>query len=270
MHTHTIIALVFQLMLTVQNNPFIPLFSFTHLQHHTPLQLATLYAVGGEKSCAKILTRMQRSKADVQLSKRLSYMLRHGAQKEGLGMRADGYVSVLEILRKQQFRGKTLEDIRLIVETNDKQRFNLREEEGVWMIRANQGHSVAVQELELEEIVDPQACPVAVHGTYTRYWESIASTGLKVMNRNHIHLAVGRIGEDGVTSGMRTNCTLLVYLDVPKAMRDGIRFYRSTNNVILTTGHPDPDGGKGVVRPEYFVRVETKDGRVLAENGHIL
>jgi 2'-phosphotransferase len=36
---------------------------------------------------------------EVRLSKALSYTLRHGAQKEGLAMRNDGYVNAAELVR---------------------------------------------------------------------------------------------------------------------------------------------------------------------------
>lgn len=66
-----------------------------------------------------------------------------------------------------------------MVAENAKQRFALKEEpdpssgEPVLWIRANQGHSVAVEDLELVRIGDPDEIPYVVHGTFTRHWESI-------------------------------------------------------------------------------------------------
>lgn len=50
-----------------------------------------------------------------------------------------------EILRRNEYRGFTEEDIKNIVKTNDKQRFSLADENGRLKIRANQGHSVEVK-----------------------------------------------------------------------------------------------------------------------------
>lgn len=67
--------------------------------------------------------------------------------------------------------------------------------------------------------------------------------------RSRFGLSVDKIrGEDKVLSGFRATCNLLIYLDLPKAMEDGILFYRSANDVILT------EGVDGVVAPKYFMK----------------
>lgn len=52
-----------------------------------------------------------------------------------------------DLLAHPQFHSYTLEDIRRVVTTNDKQRFKIRPhpEDGRLQIRANQGHSVQVR-----------------------------------------------------------------------------------------------------------------------------
>jgi len=59
---------------------------------------------------------------------------------------ADGFVFVEELLAHQQFCSFSLEDVKRVVATNDKQRFKLcnHTEDGRLVIRANQGHSVQV------------------------------------------------------------------------------------------------------------------------------
>lgn len=84
---------------------------------------------------------------DKQLSKTLSWILRHGATKLGLKIGNDGYVDVGSLLEIQSLRGKcTIHDIKNIVVLNDKQRFTLRENPTTKRleIRANQGHSLKV------------------------------------------------------------------------------------------------------------------------------
>ncbi|KAJ3320595.1 hypothetical protein HDU93_003486, partial [Gonapodya sp. JEL0774] len=168
---------------------------------------------------------------DVRLSKSLSYILRHGAEKEGLRMRADGYVKLDEL------------DIASVVSENDKKRFTLRREDvtgavliesndgeaiateearvdrvGDWYIRANQGHSVKVEGLDLELVENVEDIPTVIHGTYLRHWPSIAKKGLSKMGRTHIHFASGLLGDNGVISGMRSDCNCYIYIDVAKAM----------------------------------------------------
>ncbi|BGP15935.1 hypothetical protein JCM10213_003634 [Rhodosporidiobolus nylandii] len=200
---------------------------------------------------------------DTRWSKTLSYILRHGAAKEGLKLREDGFVRVEELMKRPKLKGCDMETLERIVRDNAKQRFSLRPEptgasgeEELW-IRANQGHSIKVEALELKPVEKAEDVPVMVHGTYFRSWPAIEKEGLKVMTRNHIHCAVGLAGEEGVTSGMRNNCDLFIYLDVAKLLADAIPVYTSANNVILTAGVD------GVVPPKYFKEVKRKGGEVL-------
>ncbi|KAJ1553935.1 tRNA 2'-phosphotransferase 1 [Nowakowskiella sp. JEL0078] len=197
---------------------------------------------------------------DVKLSKMLSYILRHGAQKEGIPISQDGFVEVNDLLKHPKFQNITFSKIQELVKNNDKQRYLLTqiEKNGALtnVIRANQGHSLQV-EVQMEEIQDSSLIPTVVHGTYLKNWLSIAQNGLKKMNRQHIHFAPGKLGENQVISGMRNTCDLYIFIDSEKAMKAGIQFLRSENNVILSSGI------KGTIGPEFFLRVEDKNGNIV-------
>ncbi|XP_064182198.1 tRNA 2'-phosphotransferase 1 [Anguilla rostrata] len=190
---------------------------------------------------------------DMRLSKSLSFVLRHGAAQMGLDMSSDGFLFVEDLLSHPQFGSFSLEDVERVVATNDKQRFKLctHPEDGRLQIRANQGHTVQVAELELRAIgPDDPDCPrEAVHGSYLQHWPAIRAQGLRRMKRMHIHLAPGLPGDGGVISGMRRNCDLVIYIDLHKALTDGIPFYWSENRVVLTPGDSD-----GTLAPKYFTR----------------
>lgn len=256
----------------------------------------------------------------VQVSKKLSWLLRHGAEKENLTLGPGGYANVADVLSNRNLRSLkvTFDEIREIVAENDKQRFKLFpaselekdsnvESEGEageraqaiplpsdnpkdWLIRATQGHSVKIEDSEglLTPIsVAANNIPsVAVHGTTHAAWPLIlASGGLKTMGRNHVHFASGlpagftsadaSATDDAsaaaaaplpVISGMRKTSTILVVLDLPKAMEAGLQFGVSENGVILTEGDAD-----GVVALEFFKRVEDRTGwGVLVEEGKVV
>ncbi|XP_072350942.1 tRNA 2'-phosphotransferase 1 [Scyliorhinus torazame] len=169
-------------------------------------------------------------------------------------MGKDGFLDVAAILQLPQFRRSTEQTVRRVVDSNSKQRFRLRShpETGILQIRANQGHSIPVEELELVPI-SQEAANVpdeAVHGTYLRLWPSIKGVGLRRMSRTHIHLAVGLPEAGGVVSGMRGDCDVAVFIGIRKALNDGIPFYFSTNRVILTPGNQE-----GILPPKYFEKV---------------
>ncbi|KAF9485594.1 hypothetical protein BDN70DRAFT_871264 [Pholiota conissans] len=234
---------------------------------------------------------MEKDSPDVRVSKTLSWLLRHGAQGEGLAMRSDGYVKVVDLLNhpKLHAQGLDLERIKDIVRADSKQRYDLILEsaagvklevfgaravtppsqagpsvsvpsettttttvkDGIWWIKARQGHSIKTVKLELRPILSVSDIPtgMAVHGTNPEAWKSIAKTGLSKMKRNHIHLAQNVAGS-GVISGMRTSSKVLIYVDVQKAIDAGIKFWFSENGVVLTEGDE-----KGFLLTRFFEKV---------------
>lgn len=186
----------------------------------------------------------------MQLSKALSYALRHGALELGLPLGAGGFVPLRALLQLPQFRGFSAEDVQRVVDTSAKQRFALQPGDPSTgpLIRANQGHSLQVPDLELMPLETPQDLPpTLVHGTFWQHWPSIRLEGLSCRGRTHIHLATGLPGDPGVISGMRPNCHVAVFVNGPLALADGIPFFRSANGVILTPGNAD-----GFLLPKYF------------------
>ncbi|XP_033734582.1 uncharacterized protein LOC117323459 [Pecten maximus] len=190
--------------------------------------------------------------SDVDLSKKLSFLLRHGAERQGFTLMSGGFLYVADILKLPSLKGFQFEDVKRVVENNDKQRFALKidPENKRMMIRANQGHTIEVQSLELTPITTAEEADQVVHGTYFQSWEVIKGTGLSRMGRNHIHFAAGEPGENGVISGMRSSCEVIIILDMKKALADGLKFFRSANNVILCEGDSD-----GIIYPAYFEAV---------------
>lgn len=113
-----------------------------------------------------------------------------------------------------------MEDIRFVVDTNDKKRYELTEIDGSYFIRANQGHSLKTVESKdlLKEIKkDEDLSTPVIHGTTLKAWENIQGQGLSTMTRNHIHFAVGLPNEGHVISGMRNTSQVYIYIDVAKA-----------------------------------------------------
>ena len=80
------------------------------------------------------------------VGKAASFILRHGAPKMGVPMRDDGYVRVEDLLAADPMRKHktTLQDLKWVVENNDKKRYQLMQEGGTLFIRATQGHSIDV------------------------------------------------------------------------------------------------------------------------------
>lgn len=178
-------------------------------------------------------------------------------------MRPDGYVRVQDLLALPRLKELTFEKLQQIVADDAKQRYNLIFEEGGsssahgWWIRANQGHSMKEVEVDYEPLTSASQIPMAVHGTNRTAWEKISQTGLSKMNRTHIHMAQGVPGS-GVISGMRNSADILIYIDLQKALDEGIKFFISANGVVLSAGDEH-----GFIPSRYFSRVENRNGVAL-------
>ncbi|XP_030372820.1 tRNA 2'-phosphotransferase 1 [Scaptodrosophila lebanonensis] len=203
-----------------------------------------------------------------QLDKQLTWLLRHGAQKEGLAIGEDGFVAVADILQHPMFEDLSLTSLKQIVASDNKQRYTLRrnQQNTAYEIRANQGHSLPVVQAEasLQRILEASEVPMAVHGIYYRNWKRIMNEGLKRFPRNQVHFAAsdklakaaGGIGDN--ISGLRHDYPVLIYLNVAKVLADEIPLYRSTNNVILCAGV------NGCITSSYFERVvDRRSGKNL-------
>ncbi len=167
-------------------------------------------------------------------SRYLSWALRHGLNQLGLQPDSEGYVKLSDLLTKSQGQISGSEVI-TIVNNCPKQRFGLKQIDNELYIRANQGHSKEVGDLIVtDNLMNKLSEPIAdvFHGSYVKHLESIKANGLNRMSRKHIHFAKSL----DAASGKRSDCNLLVYVDMAKAMADGIDFYESANGVILTEG----------------------------------
>ena len=225
--------------------------------------------LGGSRPCA--MSRVQHDADFVSyqgrrlprgrsISKALSKILRHRAARLGVNIRPDGFVLAEELLALDQFEsiGFTLSDLNQAVRSNDKKRFELRDEEGQVWIRAVQGHSIdTVRDeclLQPLAINDPDLPQVCVHGTYRGCLDSILDQGLisggRSSRRKHIHFVPFEPGDERIVSGMRRDCQLAVYIDLAAALREGVPFFRSVNNVILSPGV------RGVLPAKFILKVK--------------
>ena len=168
----------------------------------------------------------------VQLSKFLSFVLRHEPDAIGLTLDPQGWAGIDELIERGNAAGTRFdrEDLQRVVQTSDKKRFSVSPD-GL-RIRAAQGHSVSV-ELGLS----PQAPPaVLYHGTATRFVEAIRSEGLKPQGRRHVHLSINQATAQRV--GQRHGKPAVLTVDALRMHAKGFKFYLADNGVWLTDQVP--------------------------------
>lgn len=168
------------------------------------------------------------SKITKGISKLLSYILRHSPETIKLKLDENGWADVNELIDKFDLYNLKIdfEQLEYIVENNDKKRFAFNEDKT--RIRANQGHSIAV-ELNLNES-EPLAC--LYHGTVEKFLSDIKSQGLKKMSRQHVHLSADK--ETANKVGGRRGKPIILTIKSGAMHKAGYKFYLSANNVWLT------------------------------------
>ena len=170
-----------------------------------------------------------------KLSKYLSYLLRHNPGDLDLSIDSNGWVSCKELIDKIHKQGRyiiNMDVLKLIVRDDDKQRYAFSKNGDY--IRANQGHSISVN-MEYTPIKPPA---YLYHGTDARFMRSIMeSNALSSMSRQYVHLS------DNVNTALAVamrhgNTPIIFHIDTERMYKDGIKFYKSENNVWLVKHVP--------------------------------
>ena len=173
------------------------------------------------------------NKQHTEISRFLSYVLRHEPQAIGLELDCEGWAQISDLIAGAKRSGHELDEasIRMIVESNDKKRFAISGD-GL-CIRAVQGHSTASVSIAFTEKVPPE---ILYHGTATRFVESIMSEGLKAGKRQYVHLSEDR--QTAVAVGQRYGKPAVLEIRALRMHRQGSRFFQAENGVWLTGGVP--------------------------------
>lgn len=156
----------------------------------------------------------------IKRGKKLSYLLRHD---KSYAFDEHGWREVSDLVANHGF---TMEELREIVATNDKQRYEFSDD--MTRIRARQGHSIQV-DVELKDAIPPD---VLYHGTAQAFMESIMSQGILKGNRLYVHLST-TIGM-ATKVGERHGKPAVLAIDAKRMHEDGIKFFLSRNGVWLT------------------------------------
>jgi putative RNA 2'-phosphotransferase len=167
-------------------------------------------------------------------SKFMSLVLRHDPGKIGIALDDAGWTDVNKLLKNagehKRARGLTREILQVVVETNNKKRFEFSDDGK--LIRARQGHSVQV-DLGDEEQTPPDCL---YHGTPTKFVVPIRSAGLLKMSRHAVHLSVDY--ETATNVGSRRGKPVIIKVRALDMHTDGFKFYLTGNGVWYTDHVP--------------------------------
>jgi putative RNA 2'-phosphotransferase len=161
------------------------------------------------------------NKSITQLSKFLSYILRHNPDAIGLELDPHGWAHIEALIEKAKLEGKPLSRKKLqeIIDSSSKNRFTISDD-GEY-IRAGYGHSI-----DINLALSPQNPPKTLyHGTARKNVESIMKEGLHPGSRNYVHLSSDK--DDAVSVGQRHGMPIVLSVQAQSMQDAGYRFYRS-------------------------------------------
>ena len=168
-----------------------------------------------------------------ELSKEISYALRHAPWEYELEMNEEGWVPVEQLLdalhRTDKWSNICEADLHEMIEKSEKKRHELVGGK----IRAFYGHSMPMKILKKDKM-PPN---VLYHGTARRFVESISKNGLLPQSRQYVHLSQDIETAENV--GKRHDdkpCILII--DAKTAWNDGVKIYFGNEKVWLADAIP--------------------------------
>ncbi|MEQ9846194.1 RNA 2'-phosphotransferase [Pectobacterium brasiliense] len=170
-----------------------------------------------------------------EVSKFLSYVLRHKPEAIGLTLNSEGWANIAELISGAAKDGRLLtrEMIQDVVDSSDKKRFSISAD-GL-SIRAAQGHSSSQVDLRYEPKVPPE---LLYHGTATRFVDSINQQGLLPGSRQYVHLSADEA--TAINVGQRHGKPVVLTIKAREMHQQGFVFYQADNGVWLTLTVPVP------------------------------
>lgn len=164
----------------------------------------------------------------------MSHALRHEPWAYDLALDNDGWVPIEELLVALQECGDELADVdkaalEMMIASSRMQRHEIVGDR----IRALYGHSIS------GKIRRAPAAPPArlFHGTSPDIWQAVATSGLRPMQRQYVHLSADPATATAV--GMRRSPTPVVLeIEAEAAAAVGINFYEGNERVWLADEVP--------------------------------
>lgn len=169
----------------------------------------------------------------VELSKEISYALRHAPQEYGLNPDEEGWVNVNQLIsslgRKKEFQNISEKDIISMIHASQKKRHECLNGK----IRALYGHTLN-QKIIKEVMIPPE---ILFHGTAGRFVEDIMHQGLLSQKRQYVHLSEDL--ETAITVGKRHDkVPVILKINSASAHNNGIIFFRGGEQIWLSESIP--------------------------------
>lgn len=168
-----------------------------------------------------------------ELSKFLSYILRHEPESIKLSLDTEGWANISELIELANLSGQSItrEQVLEVVASSDKKRFTLSIDQT--QIRAAQGHSLKTVDINFNELQPPATL---LHGTASKNIDAIKQKGLIAGERQYVHLTEN--SDTAKATGTRYGKPIVLTIDSLNMYQKGFKFFLSDNDVWLTEQMP--------------------------------
>lgn len=168
------------------------------------------------------------SKQHAEISKFLSFVLRHRPDLIGITLDREGWADISALIVAAGNDGKKLDRglLQAVVATSDKKRFTISKD-GL-RIRAVQGHSIDSVDIMYAEKMPPE---FLYHGTAARFLESIRNQGLQSRSRQYVHLSQDE--QTAFAVGQRHGTPIVLKIKALLMHENGSKFFQAENGVWL-------------------------------------
>lgn len=180
----------------------------------------------------------------IEISKTISYALRHHPEDFNLKLNNNGSVDIGTLIKNINAKTHlniTLGDITAIMDNARKQRWGISDH----TIRALYGHSFKLA-IDYKEIIPPT---VLYHGTAPHFLDSIMQQGILPMDRQKVCLSTNENTAKTVALRHDHQRYIIITVDAQRASKDGVKFYQGNDETILADK----------IAPKYFVDVKRRE-----------
>lgn len=168
-----------------------------------------------------------------ELSKKISYALRHAPWEYELELDSEGWVSLEQLIeslaRNPKWKNLCSNDVENMIANSIKKRHEISGDR----IKAFYGHSIPMK-IEKEERKPPH---ILYHGTKRKSEKTILTQGLRPCSRQYVHLS--QDVETAMEVGKRRDIEpIILIIEAEKAYTNGVKFYYGNEKVWLADTIP--------------------------------
>lgn len=163
-----------------------------------------------------------------RVSRKLAFILRHRPDLFQISINSEGWCLISDIIKKGTL-GITRNELFRLVETDSKSRYQISFDKK--FIRANQGHSTSLVNMEYNKLTSENVPDILYHGTSIDNLNKIMASYISCMSRQYVHLSPDT--QTAIKVGSRHGKVAIIKINSQLLIQNQ-EIFLSNNGVFLT------------------------------------